>query len=93
MNETIQAFIDSINAHDLESLAKLTTDDHVFIDSYGNEMQGRETMTAGWRGYFELFPDTTLRFLRCSKTASRSRSSVSPADHSKETTMPSGVYP
>jgi ketosteroid isomerase-like protein len=57
MNETIQAFIESINAHDLESLGKLMSDDHVFIDAYGNEMQGKETMTAGWRGYFEWFPD------------------------------------
>jgi hypothetical protein len=57
MNETIQAFIESINAHDVESLAKLMSDDHVFIDAYGNEMQGKETMTAGWRGYFEWFPD------------------------------------
>ena len=57
MNETIQAFIESINAHDVESLAKLMSDDHVFIDAYGNEMQGRETMVAGWHGYFEWFPD------------------------------------
>ncbi len=57
MNETIQAFIDSINAHDVESLAKLMSDDHVFIDPHGNEMRGKETMTAGWRGYFEWFPD------------------------------------
>ena len=57
MNEAIQAFIDSINAHDVESLAKLMSDDHVFIDPHGNEMRGRETMTSGWRGYFEWFPD------------------------------------
>ena len=57
MNEAIQAFIDSINAHDVESLAKLMSDDHLFIDPHGNEMRGRETMTAGWRGYFEWFPD------------------------------------
>jgi ketosteroid isomerase-like protein len=57
MNEAIQAFIDSINAHDVESLAKLMSDDHLFIDAHGNEMRGKETMTAGWRGYFEWFPD------------------------------------
>lgn len=57
MNETIQAFIDAINAHDVESLAKLMSDEHVFIDPHGNEMRGRETMTVGWRGYFEWFPD------------------------------------
>lgn len=57
MNETIQAFIDAINAHEVESLAKLMSDDHLFIDPHGNEMHGKETMTAGWRGYFEWFPD------------------------------------
>ena len=57
MNETIQAFVDAINAHDVASLGKLMSDDHVFIDAHGNEMHGKETMTAGWRGYFEWFPD------------------------------------
>lgn len=57
MNETIQAFIDAINAHDVEALAKLMSDDHIFIDPHGNEMRGLETMTAAWRGYFEWFPD------------------------------------
>jgi limonene-1,2-epoxide hydrolase len=57
MNETIQAFIDAINAHDVESLESLMSDDHIFIDPHGNEMRGKETMIAGWRGYFEWFPD------------------------------------
>jgi len=57
MNKTVQAFIDSINAHDVESLGKLMSDDHVFVDAHGNEMRGKETMTAGWRGYFEWFPN------------------------------------
>jgi hypothetical protein len=57
MNEIIQSFVDAINAHDLDSLAKLMSDDHIFIDAYGNEIQGKETMTAGWRSYFEWFPD------------------------------------
>ena len=32
------------------------TGDHRFIDSHGNEVVGKEKMTAGWRGYFEWFP-------------------------------------
>jgi len=55
--ETIQAFIDRINSHDVDGLAELMTDDHRFIDAHGNEVVGREKMTAGWRGYFEWFPD------------------------------------
>ena len=55
--ETILAFLEAINAHDVDSLAELMTDDHTFVDPYGNEVAGREPMLAGWRGYFEWFPD------------------------------------
>ena len=55
--ETIQAFIDRINSHDVDGLGNLMSDDHRFIDSHGNEVVGKEKMTAGWRGYFEWFPD------------------------------------
>ena len=54
--QTILAFIDRINAHDVEGLAELMSDDHTFIDAHGNEVVGREKMSAGWRGYFEWFP-------------------------------------
>ena len=36
------------------------SDDHKFIDSQGNEAVGKETMRAGWIGYFQLFPDYKL---------------------------------
>jgi hypothetical protein len=55
--ETILAFIDRINAHDVEGLAELMSDDHTFIDAHGNQVTGKEKMIAGWRGYFEWFPD------------------------------------
>ena len=55
--ETILAFIDRINAHDVDGLGELMSADHRFIDALGNEVQGREKMIAGWRGYFEWFPD------------------------------------
>ena len=54
--ETVLAFIDQINAHDVDGLGQLMTDDHRFIDAHGNEVVGKGTMTAGWRGYFEMFP-------------------------------------
>ena len=57
MNETILAFIDRINAHDVEGLATLMSDDHTFIDAHGNQVCGREKMIAGWCGYLEWFPD------------------------------------
>ena len=55
--QTILAFIDRINTHDVEGLAALMSDDHTFIDAHGRQVTGREKMIAGWRGYFEWFPD------------------------------------
>jgi uncharacterized protein (TIGR02246 family) len=55
--QIILAFIEAINAGDVDALSQLMTDDHAFIDAHGNEVTGREQMTAGWRGYFEWFPD------------------------------------
>jgi ketosteroid isomerase-like protein len=57
MNEILQSFIDCINAHDVEGLAEILSDDHTFIDAHANEVVGKEKMIAGWRGYFEWFPD------------------------------------
>ena len=55
--ELIMAFVDAINARAPDALAGLMSDDHTFIDAHGNEVTGREQMIAGWRGYFEWFPD------------------------------------
>jgi ketosteroid isomerase-like protein len=58
--ETIVAFIDRINAHDLEGLGALMSDDHTFMDAHGNQVSGREKMLAGWHGYLEWFPDYSI---------------------------------
>src|SRR5882724_738836 len=55
--ETMLAFIERINAHDVEGIGALMSDDHTFIDAHGNQVTGREKMIAGWRGYFAWFPD------------------------------------
>lgn len=55
--ETVLNFINSINQHDADKLAELMTEDHVFIDSLGQVVRGRERMRAGWRGYFGFCPD------------------------------------
>jgi ketosteroid isomerase-like protein len=57
MRATILAFIDRINAHDVDGLADLMSDDHTFIDAHGSEVSGKDKMTPGWRGYFDWFPD------------------------------------
>jgi ketosteroid isomerase-like protein len=55
--DVVVAFLDRINAQDVDGLCALMTEDHLFVDGLGNRMQGRETMRKGWRGYFAWFPD------------------------------------
>lgn len=55
--QTIFAFIERINAHDVEGLAALMSGDHTFIDAHGKQVGGKEKMIAGWHAYFEWFPD------------------------------------
>lgn len=54
---TVLAFLDRINQRDVDKLAELMTQDHVFIDSLGQAVVGREEMRRGWRGYFAFCPD------------------------------------
>jgi ketosteroid isomerase-like protein len=49
--------MDRINERDVDKLAELMTEDHVFIDSLGNSVRSREKMRDGWRGYYAFCPD------------------------------------
>jgi ketosteroid isomerase-like protein len=62
--ETVQRFIDQINARDVDSLSVLMTPDHRFIDSLGSVIVGRETMRQGWRQYFQMVPDYRIEITR-----------------------------
>jgi ketosteroid isomerase-like protein len=55
--ETVLLFLERINQHKPDALAELMTDDHVFIDSLGHSVSGREKMRQGWRSYYEFCPD------------------------------------
>jgi len=55
--DTVLHFLERINQHDADKLADLMTEDHVFIDSLGNAVNGRENMRQGWRGYYAFCPD------------------------------------
>jgi ketosteroid isomerase-like protein len=55
--ETVLQFMDRINERDVDKLAELMTEDHVFIDSLGNSVRSREKMRDGWRGYYAFCPD------------------------------------
>jgi ketosteroid isomerase-like protein len=55
-----RAFAEAINRQNVGELTDLMTEDHVFIDSLGARVAGREAMRAGWIGYFRMVPDYTI---------------------------------
>jgi ketosteroid isomerase-like protein len=55
-----RAFVDAINQRSAQAIAGLMTDDHVFVDSLGTRIEGKERMTAGWDGYFRMVPDYNI---------------------------------
>ena len=58
--EVAMAFVEAINAKNVERMASLMTDDHTFIDGDGSEYSGKDRMTIGWKEHLELIPDLTL---------------------------------
>ena len=58
------AFVARINAHDVPGLAALMSSDHRFVDSLGAVVTGRDKMTEGWTGYFQMVPDYHIEVSR-----------------------------
>ena len=58
--EIALAFLDRINAHDVEGICSLLTSDHVFVDALGNKFSGVENLRKGWASYFNWFPDYAI---------------------------------
>ena len=59
--DIILEFIACINRHDVAGLTALMADDHVFIDSLGMTVHGKDTMRKAWIAYFFLIPDYTIQ--------------------------------
>lgn len=55
--DTVNKFVDAINAHDVGAIGELMGDEHTFIDSGGGVYTDVEQMIKGWPGYYEMFPD------------------------------------
>ena len=55
--EVTRAFIEKINAHTLDGLSELMTEDHTFVDGGGDATHGRKAMREAWQGYFSMMPD------------------------------------
>jgi uncharacterized protein (TIGR02246 family) len=60
--ETVLEFMNRINQRDADKLAELMTEDHVFVDSVGQTVRGREKVRTCWQGYFAFCPDYRLSF-------------------------------
>jgi len=58
----VERFNVCINNRDLECLASLMTEDHVFIDAGGDVCRGRESVIETWRRFFDQFPDYRNHF-------------------------------
>ena len=54
---TALQFNECINRQDIDGLSGLMTEGHTFIDRQDHVDRGKETMTAGWIGFFKSFPD------------------------------------
>jgi ketosteroid isomerase-like protein len=55
--ETVLRFLELINERNADKLVEMMTEDHVFIDSLGQTVRGREKMRAAWRSYYAFCPD------------------------------------
>jgi ketosteroid isomerase-like protein len=55
--DSVLQFMERINQRDADKLAELLSEDHLFVDSLGQNVRGREKMRAGWRSYFSFCPD------------------------------------
>jgi ketosteroid isomerase-like protein len=59
--EILSAFIDRINAHDVDSIRALMDEGHVFIDGLGHSVKGPEAMRQAWKSYFAMMPDYWIK--------------------------------
>jgi len=55
--EVALAFVDAVNRQDLMELGKLMSKNHMFVDSLGVLVEGRDKMLAGWADYLQTVPD------------------------------------
>jgi ketosteroid isomerase-like protein len=58
----VRQFNACINNQDLDGLADLMSEDHVFIDSSDEVHEGKQIMVASWAKFFEQYPDYRNHF-------------------------------
>ncbi len=60
--EIVLAFNEMINSKNLEGLGNMMTEGHTFIDSSDEVHAGKKIMVAGWKDFFESYPDYRNHF-------------------------------
>jgi ketosteroid isomerase-like protein len=53
-------FVEAINEADIRTMGEMMSGDHVFVDSDGTELHGREVVLDAWRRYFSMMPEYTI---------------------------------
>jgi ketosteroid isomerase-like protein len=64
MKQTVLAFVDRINAHDVQGILELIADDYTFINSAGDRFHGQKFMQDTWQAQFEQHPDFQIEVER-----------------------------
>ena len=64
MKETVLAFVERINAHDVEGILGLMAEDYTFINSAGDRFHGKKFMRDTWQAQFEQHPDFRIEVER-----------------------------
>jgi hypothetical protein len=59
--EIVSAFINRINARDVDGISTLMDENHTFIDGLGHSIKGREAMRRAWQSYFAIIPDYWIK--------------------------------
>jgi ketosteroid isomerase-like protein len=68
--EIVNSFIQAINDHDVDKIYNLMSDDHIFVDGYGDKHVGKTGMKEGWQQYYKMFPDYKVEIKDVTKNES-----------------------
>jgi ketosteroid isomerase-like protein len=59
--ETVaHAFVRAINRHEIEAMEALMAPEYRFVNSLGEQLEGREILREGWIRYFQMVPGYTI---------------------------------
>lgn len=64
MKESVLEFVERINAHDVDGILALMSEDYRFINSAGDTFRGKAFMRATWRAHFAQYPDFQIKVER-----------------------------